>query len=614
LSQPVLFIILATLICVPLGLVILNRLRMDIAALIMALLLAGLQLTGLGILGPSHNPGDVVKAISGFSQPVVITLLSLFILTRALDKSGITRWIAHQLIRLGGNSERNLIALFALTTALLSLFMNNLAAGAMVLPSAMEVARRTGIKPSKLLIPVAFGSLLGGTATYLTTANIIVSGLLQIAKPPQAPLNVLDFTPTGGLIVIAGIIFFWLFGKYLLPDRNPTEVQALARLTGSELEDLYHLDERLWEAYVPSNSDFIGKDLVASGIGRNWGITVAAVRRGNDNILLPGQFAEIMAGDELIIVGREEKVNALRKTDLEIQHPVKNGHLSAQGVTFYEVILSPHSKVNGQTLKQIEFRKHYGLTVVALQRLDRIYRTDVGDIPLSLGDSLLVIGTSDQIKALKQSIHFIVIEPNPSDQPINRRASIQSAAVMVIAIAAAIAGVPIYLSMLAGALLVVLLGILSMDEAYRAIEWQAIFLIAGMYAVSLAMVNTGLAAYLGNAMINLVQPLGSIGIAAGSFILTAVLTQFMGGQVTALVTGPIAISAAISMGVVPQGVAVATAIACSASFLTPLAHPVNILMIAPANYKFSDFFNIGWILTILSFLMLLIGLKLFWGM
>jgi di/tricarboxylate transporter len=180
------------------------------------------------------------------------------------------------------------------------------------------------------------------------------------------------------------------------------------------------------------------------------------------------------------------------------------------------------------------------------------------------------------------------------------------------AIVASIMGIPVYMSMLIGALLTVLLGILTMEDAYQAIEWQAIFLIAGMYAVSLAVIQVGMANYLGRSIFSLVMPLGPLGLAAGAYLLSVLLTQFLGGQVTAFVTGPVTISAAIHMGINPQAVAVATAIGCSASFLLPMAHPVNIIMIAPANYKLGDFFRAGWLLSILSFLMLLVGLSVFW--
>ncbi|MGH9763226.1 MAG: SLC13 family permease, partial [Blastocatellia bacterium] len=186
------------IVVIPISLVMMNKVGMDVAGLIIAVGFGLAQFLGASVLGPAHSRIDAAKSISGFGQPVIITLVGLFVLTYALDGTGVTRWIARSLLRLGGTSEWRLIGLFASVTAMLSLVMNNLAAGALVLPTAMEVARRTQVRPSKLLMPVAYGSLLGGVATYFTTANIIISDMLTIAKPAQRPLGILDFTPTGG--------------------------------------------------------------------------------------------------------------------------------------------------------------------------------------------------------------------------------------------------------------------------------------------------------------------------------------------------------------------------------------------------------------------------------
>ena len=605
---------LLAILVIPLGLVAANRLRMDLAALIMATGLGVLQFLGWGMLGPLHSPADAAKAVSGFSQPVVMTLFSLFIMTRALDKSGVTRWIASRLLRLGGQRESLLIVLFTATTAFLSLFMNNLAAGALVLPSAMEVSRRPGIRPSQLLIPVAFGSLFGGSATYFTTANIIVSDLLRSAAPPQAPLHILDFTPTGGLIALAGSVFLGLLGRRLLPDRAPLSEQRMARLTGNELEDIYQLGERLWEARLLPGSPLCNRALQTTDFGEKWGVSVAAVRHKKEPFTLPIPEQILLAGDTLLLVGREDKVCPLEDAGLEIQALHPGTHLSTQGINLAEAILAPHSGAEGQTLREIQFRKRFGASVLALRRLNRSFRTDVGKFSLEFGDTFLLVGSEEQIRSVGRSGDFIVIEPNPADQPLRRKPALASTLIILAAIAASIAGVPVYLCMLAGAILTVLLGLLKMEEAYQAVEWQAILLIAGMYAVSLAMVQTGAAQMLGKAMLDVVIPLGPLGLAAGAYLLSAALTQFMGGQVTALITGPVTIAAAISLGASPQAIAVATAIGCSASFLTPMAHPVNILIVGPGNYKFSDFFKVGWLLILLSFAMLLLGMKLFWGM
>jgi di/tricarboxylate transporter len=602
------------ILLIPLGFVIASRLRMDVAALLMATALGILQLAGIGVLGPAGITSDAVKAISGFSQPVVITLLALFILTKALETSGVTRWIAQKVIHVAGNNENRLIALFALTTAVFSLFMNNLAAGALLLPSAMEVSRRTGTRPSKLLIPVAYGSLLGGSATYFTTANIITSGLLPIANPPQNPLGILDFTPTGGLIALAGILFLYFWGAKLLPSREPTDEQAAARFTGSELEDIYQLGERLWFARLTESSALTGQTLAEACIGARVGVVVAAVRNRKGELDLPVGDHKLTRNDELVLVGREEKIDQLRASGLEIKPAPAPFHISTEGITFAEVLPAPRSRATGHTLKELDFRNRYKLSVIALKRLDRSYRTNVADFVLEPGDSLLVVGELANILSLKRSPDFITLEPNLADQPLNVRSTVISVGMILAAVVASIAGAPVYLCMLAAALVLIVTRVISMEEAYQSIEWQAIFLIAGMYAVSLAMVNTGLANTLGQTVITVVKPLGGLGLAAGAYLLSGLLTQIMGGQVTALITAPITIAAAISMGVSPQAVGVATAIGCSATFLTPMAHPVNVLMVAPANYQFRDFFRIGWVLTLICFVVLLIGLKIFWGL
>jgi len=605
------WLLIATII-IPIILVIFNRLRIDTAALFMAALLGVFQLSGLGMLGPEHTPADAIKAISGFSQPVVITLISLFIVTSGLEKSGVTRWLAHQILRIGGENESLLIALFATLTAVLSLVMNNLAAGALVLPTAMEASRRTGIRPSKLLIPVAYGSLLGGSATYLTTANIIMSDLLRIANPPQSPLRFLDFTPTGGLIAIAGIIFLWIFGKHLLPDREPAIEQATARRTIHELQDLYEINKWLWEARVLDHSELVDINLGSSQLGGKYGITVAAIIREQKNVLLQSADPKICPGDVLILIGQDEEISELRSLGLDITLEKENARSALQEPSYLEMILAPHSKMEQKTLKEIEFRKTFGMSVIAIKRLTQSFRTDVGDIPLNMGDSFLVIGNRKQISSLRKSSDFIIFEPDQVDEPIDKRQAFFTILLISVAIAVSIVGVPIYLSMLVAAVLSMALKVVPIEESYQSVEWQAIFLISGMYAVSLAMIQTGLANLLGKSTIALALPLGPLGVAAGGYLITALLTQFIGGQVTALITGPITISAAISLGINPQAVAVATAIGCSASFLTPMAHPVNILMIAPANYKFGDFFRVGWLLTFISFIVLLIGLAIFW--
>jgi di/tricarboxylate transporter len=611
-TLPQIFVV--AVIVVPLVFIATNRIRLDMAAIRTAIALAIAQLLGVGVLGKPNTPDDALKALTGLAEPVTVTLFGLFIITRCLDRTGITRWLAKRMLQVSGTSERRLVGLLALSAAFFSLFMNNLAAGALVLPTAMEVSRRTGGKPSKLLIPVAYGSCLGGAATYFTTANIIASDLLRTANPPQAPLHILDFTPTGGLIALAGIAFLTLFGNRLLPDREPSTEQSVVRHTGTELEDTYQLGERLWEVRVQPNSPLANCTLADAAIGRRLGLAVAAIWHGRQAIFAPSPEQVIYSGDILLAIGREERVNQLSAQGLKIGRENGNGHISPRGVSFAELVLAPHSRAEGQTLRELEFRRKYGFTAVAIMREGHSHRTDVADMKLHLGDSILVIGSRDRLKNLQRSSDFLVLETDLSDQPVQWKQASIAVIVTVGAIGASIVGVPVYVAMLIAAVLLLLMGLLTMEEAYRTMEWQAIVLIAGMYPVSLAMVNTGLADLIGKGVISFIAPFGPLGLAAGAYLLTAFLSQIIAGQVTTLITAPILISAAISLHTSPQAIAVASAIACSASFLTPLAHPVNAMMIGPANYKFGNFFRAGAILTVIAFIMLMIGMKLFWNL
>lgn len=610
-SLPQLFVI--GVIAVPLVLIATNRLRLDVAAILTALALALAQVAGLGVLGAPNTPNDAINALTGLAQPVTVTLFSLFIITRALDNTGVTRWLARRIINISGQSERWLIGLLTLTAAFFSLFMNNLAAAALVLPVAMELSRRTKMKPSKLLLPVAYGSCLGGAATYFTTANIIASDLLRSANPPQAPLHILDFTPTGGLIALAGIVFITFFSGRLLPDREPSAEQNMIRRTGSDLEDTYQLGERLWEIRVPTNSPCIEKTLADTDIGKRLGLTVVAIWHGRQAIFAPSPAQLIHAGDILLTIGREERVVQLADMGFTVgRESSTTGHVSTRGVSFVEMILAPHSRAAGYSLKELEFRRNYGYTAVALLREQRSYRTDVADFKLHAGDSVLLVGSPNRLKQLQRNSDFVTLETDLGDQPVRYKRATLAIVVTLAAITAAILGFPVYIAMLIAAAILIVTGLMTMDETYRTMEWQAIILIAGMYPVSLAMVNTGLAGMLGDIVVKVLAPFGSLGLAAGAYLFTALISQVVAGQVTTLITAPVLISAAISLHASPQAIAVASAIACSASFLTPIAHPVNALIIGPANYRFSDFFRAGAPLTVISFIMLVIGMKVFW--
>ncbi len=576
----------------------------------MAGLLGLAQYLGLPVLGPANTPGAADKALTGFGTPEVIALLALFVITACLDKYGVTRWIARRLLSIGGRSEQRLVGLFALTAALLSMFMNTLAAGALLLPSALSASRRTGIKPSKLLIPIAYGAMLGGAATYLTTANIIVSGLLRFANPPQQPLHMLDFIPTGGFVAIVGLLFITFIGRRLLPDREPPAVRMDP--SSDELTKTFQLLDRMWEAEVLPESAIANQPLKQTHIGENLGMAVLGIRRGNHVLPVNGGANKVQIGDVLLIVGREERALQLRHSGMRVYRSEHAVEAIPRDAIFVEVFIPPRSNLEGKTLRALDFRTLYGFTAVALWRDQRSYRTDVASLPLQSGDALLMMGPPERLPALRNQHDFVVIEAVPVGNEIDVPKVALTLGIGIAALIALFLGMPVEIAMLAGAILVLLTGLMKPDEVYQAIRWRSIFLIAGTISISYAMVQTHLAQLFGNFVVSTVASLGPLGLVAGAYLLSAVLTQVMGGQISPLVVAPITISAALQLHVNPQAIAVVTAIAGSISFITPLSHPVNIIMIAPANYTFRDFIRSGWLLTIICFIALLIAVPLFW--
>jgi len=602
------FVLLVILI--PLLLVMFNRWRMDVAALFIVATLGLGQFLGLGVLGEPGNPSDALLAISGFSQPVVITLIGLFVVTEALSYNGAMQWFGQRLGKAGARSEMRMVFVFTLASALLSLLMNNIAVGALMLPPAMTVSRRNKIKPAKLLIPIAFGASLGGMATYFTTANIVISNMLTIAVPPKAPLGILSFALTGGLIALTGIATIALVSRRLLPDREPGPEQRIARRESAELESLYAVGERLWEVHIPPSSPLVGETIEGSGIGAGLGVSIVAITRGRGTIFAPRSAEVIHDGDVLLVVGRQNRVSVLKTLEVAVGPEQKT--LSGRGLTLVESVLAPHSSYEGKDLKAINFRRKYNFSAIALLRRGRSYRTDVGDLPLETGDALLLVGPTDRMRDLRVNPDLILLETDPASRPIPRRRAALSLLVLVGAIVASLLGVPVYLAMLASAALALITRLTPVQEAYRSMEWPVIIFIAGMSVGSLAMVNTGLAAFVGQHTINALGVTNPVGLAAVAFLLAAALTQIMGSQATAFVIGPVTISAAIHLGTDPQAIAVATAIGCSASFLTPISHPINILMMGPGNYRFGDFLRIGLILMGVVLITLLAGMVLFW--
>jgi di/tricarboxylate transporter len=559
-------------------------LRADLVAL---LLLVALGATG--ILTPQET-------LSGFSRSAVITILAIFILTAGLAKTGATRALGIRLMRWSGRSESSLIAVMMAASAFLSLFMNNIAAASVLLPVAIGASRERKVSPSKLMMPLAFGSIPGGTATLFTTAIILVSASLRDAG--YAAFGLFDFAPIGIPITLVGIAYMVWIGRRLLPSRAPGDWERMMATPRGDLADVYSLDERWYQAQVTDGSAIAGSSLVEAGLGRELGVNVVAILRDGHSRLAPPPGEDLQVGDILVLQAREEQIKGLHERGLNVKpESMQRSLLSSDESGLFEVVIAPRSHAAGKTLRELHFREKFGITVIAIWREGRPRRVGLGAMPLQFGDALLALGMHDRVRVFQSESDFIVLT-DTLEEGLRTKKMPSAIAIMAASIIAATVGwLSIAEAMLAGALVMVLIRALTMDEAYQSIEWKSIFLIAGMLPVGLALTKTGAAATLGASLVNLLGGLGPLAVVGGLLVVTTLLTQVMSGQAAAVILAPIAIQAAQSVISSPRTFALAVAYGCSLAFLTPLSHPSNILVMGPGGYRFADYVRVGTLLT-----------------
>ena len=584
------------------GLLLSDRVRADLVALLVVVAL-GVS----GVLTPR-------EAFSGFSSSAVVTMAAIFVLVTGLQITGITHHAGSLLQRLAGTDERRLVFAVMAIGATLSLFMNNIAAAAILLPAVSGIAGRTRVRLSHLLMPLAFATLLGGLATLFTTTNIIASGILRSQNLPG--FGVLSFLPVGGPLAIAGILFMAVWGLRLLPTREGMD-GARAPGEPTDLVGVYRLGERLFRARIPAGSSLIGKPLAGSTLRETYGVTVVAVERQSQLIPVTSPDTSVVEGDVVVLEGN---LDEFRKRDvepyLEILPPRewREGDLETDSTVIVEVVLAPRSGLLGQTLRTARFREKYGMAVLGVWRQGRPIRTNLGDRPLQFGDALLLQGPRANLPLLRTEPDLILLvdeqEGRMAAKPGKGPAA---AAIMAVTLVLATLNPALVGEiMLAGALMIVLVGLLSMDQVYGAIEWRSIFLVAGLLPLGLAMTKSGAAALLADQLVAWLNPYGPAALLAGLVLLTALLAQLINGAAVVGVVAPIAIEAAQEAGLNPQSLVMAVALASSFAFVTPLGHAVNVLVMGPAGYRFHDFSRVGLPLALLLIGLLIALLPVFW--
>jgi di/tricarboxylate transporter len=569
-----------------------EKLRVDIIALLV-LLTVGL----IGLIPPE-------AIFAGFASPAVITVWAVYIVSAGLFKTGVADILGERITRIAGTSEIRLIVVIMLAVGIMSAFMNNIGATAVLLPVVVGISRRAKIPVSKLLIPLAFASLMGGNMTLIgTPPNILATNILAAKDLPT--FSFFDFTPMGIIVFATGIIYMVLLGRRILPERESGEDQMLA----------HQAREYLTEVRVPAKNSIAGKTLLDSRLGSDFDLSVVAITRDNDVRTALTRDSYIQADDILLIEGSAENllraqeslgliVEDERALDLEVLHP-DNAHI-------VEATLSPSSGMVGRSLREMRFRDRFGFTALALYRQGEVIGERLADVVLQFGDALLLRGPRERLPALHEGNEFLVLEPVIVEIRRRNKALLAVGIMALVLILATFAGIIISMAMVIGSVLMVLTGCLTMDEAYEAIEWRSVFLIGGMLTLGIAMETTGTAQFLADLIVGGLGQFGPMAILAGIYVMAALVTEPMSNAAATVLMVPIAIDVALGLGANPQTFALATVIGASTSFLTPVGHQANVLVFGPGGYRFFDYTRVGAPLNLLLFIVTMIFLPLLW--
>lgn len=598
-------IITFAILAIALILFLTDKIPADLVAL---LVVVALGVTG--ILTPQET-------FSGFSRSAVITIIAIFILAEALRRSGVTEQVGNILIKVGGRSEARLVIAVMVAGAFLSLFMNNIAAAAVLLPATSGVAKRASVNISRLLMPLAFGTILGGMATLLTTSNIVLSSLLHDSGTEG--FGLLDFAPVGIPLVAIGIAYVAFFGRHSLPGESVLDrTLSPEHRESGDLIETYHLGQNLFRAKVPKNSFLIGKPLSESTLREDFNVSVVAIERKGRKLFAFSPDTIIDDGDTLVMEGDEAD---FRQRDVQPymeflpSREWQERDLESRVVDVFEAMLSPRSRLIDQTLRSAHFREKYGVSVLAIWRGDQEIFTDFADLTLQFGDALLLQGPRQKISVLADDPDLILlVQKDEAEITVPNKGR---AAILVFVTTLALAAFFPALTgaiMLGGALAMMLTGILTTEQAYSAIGWRSVFLVAGMLPMGIALAKTDAAALLAGGMVSLLGNFGPLALLAGICIVTVILTQAMNGAAVAAVIGPVAIHIAEQTGSNPRSFVMAVALSASMAFITPLGHAVNLLVMGPGGYNFRDYLKIGLPMTIFLFLTLLFILPMVWGL
>lgn len=560
-----------------------EKIPVDLTAiLVMAILLV------TGIVSPTEG-------LSGFSNTATVTVGAMFILSAALQKTGAVNFLGTVATKaFKFNFWAGLIGTM-IVVGLVSAFINNTPVVAVFIPIMLGVASANKISASRLLMPVSFASMFGGVCTLIgSSTNILVSAIAVGYGLPA--ISMFEFTKMGLVFFGAGILYMAILGTRMIP----------VHATGADLADKYRMDNYLTDIVLQRNAKSIGMRVADSPLVKELEIDVLEVIRNGQRLLVPVSDIALKENDLLRVrcdIRQLQKLKERMGIQMKSDCQLHEKDFSCENLALTEVVVAPNSSLIGKTIKSSYFRNVFRATALALRHGGQLYNTGFADTPLRAGDAVLVETRKENYDELKNNKNFVIV--SDVETPQYRKSKIIPALIIAagVIVTATMGILPIMVGAILGAILLVMVGCLTLEEAYGAIDWKVIFLLGGIISLGTALEKTGAAMFLSNQMIHFLGVWGPVAIVSALYLLTALLTSMMSNNATAVLLAPIAISAASAMQVSPRPFLMAIAFAASASFMTPVGYQTNTMIYGVGQYRFFDFIKVGTPLTLLFWIL-----------
>jgi len=574
------------------ALMVWEKLSIDLVAM---LAFAALLVTGI------LTPAEAFKVVG---NEAVITVACMFILSAALESTGVIETVGHRLNQVVGKSDWSVLLFVLPIVAVISAFINNTPVVVVFMPILISLAAARGLKPSKLLMPLSFASILGGTCTLIgTSTNILVSSTAK--GMGQAPLGMFELGKIGVILSVAGFIYLLTFGRKLLPGRET--LASILQTTDTK--------QYLTEAVVVGDSPLIGKLLTATPLANQPKVRVLEVIRAGDTVRAPLNKITLERGDRLRLSTAPSSVMEINSLEgLEIASKAKLGLelVGSQKAVVAECVIGPYSSLAGRSIRDVNFRRRYGVLVLAVHRKGVNLREDFTSVRLRYGDTLLVEGPEPAIAELREGRDFLLLLDVPHEVKRRRKQWLAVGAVSLVVTLASLNVMPIATLAVLGAVLVVATRCLNMEEAYQSVEWKIVFLIFGMLALGFALEKTGGAALIAHGLILELGPWGRPVVLSAIVFIASLMTSFLSNNAVAVLLTPIVIQAAAALDVSARPFIIAVAIGSSACFATPIGYQTNTLVYGAGGYLFRDFLKVGLPLNLIVWVLATVLIPVFW--